>query len=134
MIRIGIVEDDKLTARTIQHLCGEAFSEGAETTSIRHFDRMVPALYYIQENPIDLLILDINLQGDSGFELLTRPEKPAFHTIIVSSESGNAVNAFDFGVLDFIVKPITRERFMAAIARMRSVESAQSQYKISLPV
>lgn len=143
MIRIVIVEDDKLTARTIRHFCQTAFqppeqgggsSSGATPITIRQFDRLVPALYYIRENPIDLLILDINLQGESGFEILKTPEKNAFYTIIVSSDTTNAVNAFDYGVLDFIVKPFTRDRFMAAISRMRNADEAQGQYKNSLPI
>ncbi|MCR9140885.1 MAG: LytTR family DNA-binding domain-containing protein [bacterium] len=143
MVRIVIVEDDKLTARTIRHFCQTAFqsekgnaggASGAATVMIRQFDRLVPALYYIRENPIDLLVLDINLHGESGFDILKTPEKNAFYTIIVSSDTANAVNAFDYGVLDFIVKPFTRERFMAGIARMRNAAEAQGQYKNSLPI
>ncbi len=137
MVRIVIVEDDKLTARTIRHFCQTAFQTedgGVAPVTIRQFDRLVPALYYIRENPIDLLVLDINLHGESGFDILKTPEKNAFYTIIVSSDTANAVNAFDYGVLDFIVKPFTRDRFMASIARMRNAAEAQGQYKNSLPI
>lgn len=139
MIRIVIVEDDKLTARTIRHFCQSAFQSNPGTggnapVTIRQFDRLVPALYFIRENPIDLLVLDINLQGESGFEILKTPEKNAFYTIIVSSDTSNAVNAFDYGVLDFIVKPFTRERFLTAIARMQNATEAQGTYKNSLPI
>ena len=139
MVRIVIVEDDKLTARTVRHFCQEAFQEGGSgsgsaTVQFRQFDRLVPALYYIRENPIDLLVLDINLHGESGFDILKTPEKNAFFTIIMSSDTSNAVSAFDYGVLDFIVKPFTRERFLASIARMRNATEAQGQYKNSLPL
>ena len=73
MVRIVIAEDDKLTARTFQHYCREAFEP--EPVSIKLFDALTPALYHVREHPIDLLILDINLQGQSGFEILDFPER-----------------------------------------------------------
>lgn len=132
VIRIVIAEDDPLMSRTLQHLCSKAFAD--DITSIKTFNALVPALYHIRENPIDLLLLDINLKGDSGFDILETPEKESFYTIIVSSDTQNAVNAFEYGVLDFIAKPFTEERFMAAIARMQKAGQASGVYRNSIPV
>lgn len=132
MVRIVIAEDDKLTARTFQHYCREAFEP--EPVSIKLFDALTPALYHVREHPIDLLILDINLQGQSGFEILDFPEREAFYTIVTSSDTANAVRSFDYGVLDFVAKPFTRERFMAAIRRMRDAGFGRVQARNSISV
>ena len=132
MITIVIAEDDNLTARTLRHYCAEAFEN--EPISVKHFNRLTPALYFVQENPIDLLLLDINLKGESGFDILELPEKDSYYTIIISSDTRNAVSAFDFGVLDFIAKPFTRERFMAAIGRMRDARGVGGRQKNSLSI
>ncbi|MEI7014432.1 LytR/AlgR family response regulator transcription factor [Leptospira licerasiae] len=124
MVRAVLVEDDKLMARTIQHYCREAF--GKSLVSLKTFDELTPALYSIKENPIDLLLLDINLKGQSGYEILKLPEKDSFYTIVISSDKQNAVSAFDFGVLDFVAKPFTRERFIAAIDRMKSASASKA--------
>lgn len=132
MMRIVIAEDDKLTARTFQHYCKEAFDP--EPVAVKTFDALVPALYYIRENPIDLLILDINLRGESGFEILDFPEKEAFYTIVTSSDASNAVRSFDYGVLDFVAKPFTRDRFLAAIRRMQAALAARGPHKNSISI
>ncbi len=134
MVRIVIAEDDRLTARTFEHYCKEVFDP--EPIAIKLFDALLPALYYIRENPIDLLILDINLRGEVGFDILEIPEKDSFFTIVTSSDAGNAVRSFDYGVLDFVAKPFTRERFVAAIERMRRAEPgrARGEQKNSLSV
>ncbi|EPG67266.1 LytR/AlgR family response regulator transcription factor [Leptospira wolffii] len=130
MVRAILVEDDKLMARTIQHYCKEAF--GKDLVSLKTFDELTPAIYCIQENPIDLLLLDINLKGQSGYEILKLPEKDSFYTIVISSDKQNAVSAFDFGVLDFVAKPFTRERFLAAIDRMKRASQTDSLRRNSI--
>ncbi len=127
MVRIVIAEDDRLMARSLAVLCQKAF--GDTTLLIKTFDALTPALYYIRENPIDLLLLDISLKGESGFEILKFPEKESFYTIVISSAAENAVNAFEYGVLDFIPKPFTEERFLAAIARMLRSGQTGAAYK-----
>lgn len=130
MVRVVIVEDDRLTARTLQHFCAEAF--GSDLGTIKHFDSLTPALFHIRENPIDLLVLDINLKGESGYEILKFPEKESFYTIVTSSDTQNAVSAFDYGVLDFVAKPFTRERFISAIERMKRASQANSIHRNSI--
>lgn len=133
MLRIVIAEDDRLTARTVQHFCREKFRP--EPVSITCFETVTPALYYVQENPVDLLVLDINLHGESGFGLLKEPfEQKTFYTIIVSSDTGNAVDAFSYGVVDFVAKPFSRERFMTALSRMQQISRGADIQKNSLPI
>lgn len=112
-MRILIVEDDPLTARCLEILTAEFL--GKRILRMDTIADLDSAKKFVQENPIDLLFLDINLHGRTGFRLLEAEDKIRFQTVIVSSERDNAVKAFEFSALDFLPKPITRERFGTAI-------------------
>jgi DNA-binding LytR/AlgR family response regulator len=72
---------------------------------------------YLVNNPeIDILLLDINMPEMSGIELMKSvPNLP--ETILITTESGHAVEAFDLRALDYLVKPVQFERFAKAIHR-----------------
>lgn len=81
---------------------------------------MVPdvkeAEHFINEGDIDLLILDIGLPGESGYQFLQRlPTAPA--TIVTTADPGNALEGFEHGVVDLLVKPFSFERFVQAAQR-----------------
>jgi DNA-binding LytR/AlgR family response regulator len=118
-MRILIVEDDSLTARCLEILTTEYL--GPKIQKIDCIGDFGQTLLFMRENPIDLLFLDINLNGQTGFKLLEVEERNFFQTIIVSSERDNAVRAFEFSALDFLPKPITRERFGIAMDKFLSI-------------
>jgi len=57
------------------------------------------------------------LKGQDGFDLLQQLVSNSFHTIIVSAYADRAIEAFDFGVLDFVPKPISPTRLNQSISR-----------------
>jgi len=69
-----------------------------------------------------LLLLDLNLFGSDGFELLQHVLASAFQTIVISANTDRAVEAFEYGVLDFVAKPFNRERLTKAIERFTNKE------------
>ena len=72
---------------------------------------------WLSANPVDALLLDLNLHGEDGMELLRRTVAGSFHTVIVSANTDRALEAFEYGVLDFVPKPFTRERLALALRR-----------------
>lgn len=72
---------------------------------------------FLVNNPeVDILLLDINMPEMSGIELMKSvPDLP--ETILITTESGYAVEAFDLRALDYLVKPVQFERFAKAIHR-----------------
>lgn len=131
-MRVLIVEDEPPAARGIEKYCREVF--GKELESLKIFDSLFPAIYYLEENPIDLLLLDIELNGESGFDLLKNIEKQSFYTIITSSNTNYAVQAFEFSVLDFLPKPFPKHRFESAIKKMKDVMNVRSKTIDYIPV
>ena len=74
------------------------------------------ALQILKTENIDLLFLDINLPGLSGLELLDTLEIQPM-VIFTTAYAAYAVNSFDYNVVDYLVKPITREHFERAVGR-----------------
>jgi DNA-binding LytR/AlgR family response regulator len=72
----------------------------------------------LDASALDLVLLDLNLSGEDGFRLLAHAAAGAFHTIVVSANTDQSLRAFEWGVLDFVAKPYTRERLAKALARV----------------
>jgi DNA-binding LytR/AlgR family response regulator len=111
-----IVEDEPLLARRLERFCREIVGDRLE--SLRVATVLSDAGARLEESPIDLLLLDLNLHGRDGMELLARAVAGSFHTIIVSANTDQALRAFEYGVLDFVPKPFSRERLEAALRRV----------------
>ena len=76
------------------------------------------ALQLIAELDLDLLFLDIQMPGMTGFELLERLEDlPA--VIFTTAYDEYAIKAFEVNAMDYLLKPIVPARLAAALARMR---------------
>lgn len=118
-MNIVIVEDEQLVANRIERLTREILKEKISKISIKN--SLQEAMHYIFEHPTDLLLLDLNLNGKSGFELLKVAVSGSFHTIIISAHTDKAIEAYEYGVLDFIGKPVTSERLQKAFLRLEQV-------------
>ena len=81
----------------------------------------------ILEEQYDLLFLDLNLNGQDGFDLLHSAAAATFQTIIITANREQASLAFDYGVLDFISKPILEKRFKMAVDRFLSDSNPQRE-------
>lgn len=114
-MRILIVEDEPPIAEDIERSVRALLGSRVEEVEICWtLDR---ALDRIDRGRFDLCLLDLNLSGKSGFTLLQRAASRPFPAIIVSAHTDQALRAFEFGVLDFIPKPLTRERLRQALDR-----------------
>lgn len=114
-MRILIVEDEPVHARYLTSLLREIPELKIE--SIQNQKTLTAAECFLLEHDIDLLFLDLNVYGDSGFDLLANISSSNFSTIVVSAYTDRAIKAFEYGVLDFIGKPVTKERLVNALER-----------------
>lgn len=117
-MRILIVEDERPTAEDIQLIVKQILKK--EITSIHIETTLGNALRYLNEKPIDVLLLDLNLNARDGFQILKQVVSKSFHTIIISANINRAIEAFEYGVLDFIPKPYSLERLQEAFKRLKS--------------
>jgi DNA-binding LytR/AlgR family response regulator len=121
-MRILIVEDERPTAEDIQILVKDILKN--EITSIHIETTLDNALAYLNEKQIDVLLLDLNLNARDGFVILKQVVSKSFHTIVISANINRAIEAFEYGVLDFIPKPYSTERLEEAFRRLKSSHAA----------
>ncbi|MBM9592252.1 response regulator transcription factor [Leptospira sp. 201903075] len=117
-MRILIVEDEVVAARGLERMLRELL--GSKISSLRIEKSLIGSQCFIQENEIDLLFLDLNLDGDIGFDLLKETSAASFLTIVTSGNTAEAIHAFDYGVLDFVPKPISKDRITKALQKFQT--------------
>jgi DNA-binding LytR/AlgR family response regulator len=113
-LRTLIVEDDPvhlvLVRSFVEQLPMLQFMGAVQ--NVQEAERM------LAEMPVDLLVLDIGLPGDSGYRLLERsPLLPA--VIVTTGDPGHALEGFEHGVVDLLVKPFSKGRFLQAVHRVQ---------------
>jgi two-component system, LytTR family, response regulator LytT len=120
-MRILIVEDESVAARGLEKLVRELL--GKEIISLKIERTLFGAECLLEEDSIDLVFLDLNLNGVEGFNLLRNISAESFHTIIVSGSTEKAIQAFEFGVLDFVAKPVLKERLKKALQKLSNIRA-----------
>jgi DNA-binding LytR/AlgR family response regulator len=84
----------------------------------------IEAMDYLRDHPVDLMFLDINMPEISGMELLKIiPTHPS--TILTTAYSEYALESYDYGVIDYLLKPIYFPRFLKAIDRFFATENGK---------
>ena len=114
-MNIVILEDEKVAARRLKRLVEEVL--GSTKVEVIVFTTLEDGLEHLEESPTDLLLLDLNLNGDDGFTVLQQVIEKPFQTIVVSANTDRAIEAFELGVIDFIPKPYDKERLTKALTR-----------------
>jgi two-component system, LytTR family, response regulator LytT len=119
-MNILIVEDESRIAKRIERMTRDIFGNALQSLTL--INTLNEALIFIENNSLDLVLLDLNLNGDDGFDLLTSAVSESFHTIIISANKDQAITAFEYGVLDFVPKPFNRDRLEQALNKTISKE------------
>ncbi len=86
----------------------------------------VEALDYLANNSADLMFLDIDMPEISGIEMLKRLQKPP-RTILTTAYSEFALESYEYGVLDYLLKPIYYPRFVKAVERFFELEGPEEE-------
>jgi len=116
MIRVFVVEDEPPALRKVKRL----LEAERDLTLCGSAGSCAEAIPEIRRTKPDLLLLDIHLPDGSGFEVLQgisdlQKVQPLFLTAL----DHHALQAFEVAAVDYLVKPVARERFHLAIQRAR---------------
>jgi two-component system response regulator LytT len=114
-MRILIVEDEPLIRQRLQRLCTELAGSRARFDVAEDLDAAGDRL---QRNIYEGLLLDLNVAGEDGFELLRTAAAGRYQCVVVSAHRDRALQAFEYGVLDFVPKPFSVERLGQALERL----------------
>ncbi|WP_245605241.1 LytR/AlgR family response regulator transcription factor [Niabella soli] len=117
MIRCLIVDDNKLARTTLKQLAGQIH----DLKMVGEAASAMEAHNLLKENPVDLLLLDVEMDGITGLELTRNlgTDKPVI--IFISAKKDYAFEAFELNVADYITKPVQPARFIQAIDRAREI-------------
>jgi two-component system, LytTR family, response regulator len=112
MISCMIVDDEQAAIDVLsRHIEATPFLQLVHTET-----NAVNALAYLEKNPVQLVFLDVNMPPVSGLDFLRIAGSKA-HFIMCTGYSDYAVQGFEFGVVDYLVKPVDYERFLTAALR-----------------
>lgn len=120
-MRILIIEDEARIASRIERMSRSFFAQ--KLTRLDRLESVQEGLLFLMDHEIDVLLLDLNLNGENGFTLLESVVSRSFHTIVISAYTERAITAFEYGVLDFVPKPFDENRLAQAFLRISSPEN-----------
>lgn len=123
-MKVLIIEDESRIAKRVERLTRDIL--GSNLNSLTVINTLQDGLSFIETNTLDVVLLDLNLNGEDGFDLLARAVSGAFHTIVVSANTNQALRAFEYGVLDFVPKPFNRDRLEQAFNRIVTEDKEKS--------
>jgi two-component system LytT family response regulator len=116
-----IIEDEPLA---IDNLKFYLINYPIEVIGTAH--KIQEAVKFIKKEKPDVVFLDINLSGENGFDLLDRVNIN-FKIIFVTAYDEYAVRAFEVNALDYILKPLKKERIAKAVERLFQTPSVDEQ-------
>jgi two-component system LytT family response regulator len=114
-VRAFIVEDSRLARQELRSLLAAA----PDVEVVGEAGELELARAAIERLRPELLLLDIQLPGASGFDLLDRLEHLPL-VVFTTAYDAHAVDAFERDAIDYLLKPIAAERLEAALARVRA--------------
>lgn len=118
-----IVDDNKIARTTLRQLA----SQIRDIDIAGECDNAMDAYNLLQEKPVDVILLDIEMPGMSGLELTRNLGSTRPLIIFTTSKKDYAAEAFDLNVADFLVKPITPARFIQAIEKAKELLQSNRQ-------
>lgn len=132
----ALIADDEPLARERLRFLLAGDDEIAITGECRNGKEVIAAL---NQNPCDVLFLDIQMPGASGFEIIEQvgiARMPI--TVFVTAHNQYAVKAFEVRALDYLTKPVEPERLKAALlsvkerVRLQAALMTQKQFQTAL--
>ncbi|HPG09715.1 MAG TPA: LytTR family DNA-binding domain-containing protein [Saprospiraceae bacterium] len=126
-----LIVDDNTMARTVLR---NMVKQIRELEICGEYAAAIDAFNHLQKESVDLLLLDVEMPGMSGLELIESLTNPPL-VILITAKTDYAVQGFQLQVVDYLVKPITLPRLLQAVNRAeewklsdsKSIQSAESK-------
>lgn len=124
MIKVGIVDDEILARKVLEDYCSKIdnFELVLSTGNPLEF------INFTQQNEVDLIFLDIEMPELNGMEVLRSLIKPP-KVILTTAYSEYALESYNYGVVDYLLKPVKIERFLKAINKVSASIITQPKKK-----
>lgn len=120
-INCVIIDDEKFAIDSLVNYCNQSRTINVVET----FTDPYNALHYLESNTPDLVFLDIQMPEISGIQI-ANDLKDRILFIFTSAYSQYAINGFNLNAVDYLLKPISFDRFTEAVEKVKVKYSAQS--------
>ena len=118
MLKCMVIDDEPLAIQLLENHIGKvAFLELANT-----FKNPLEALISINSHPVDLIFLDIQMPQLNGVQFMKLLQNRA-QVIITSAYQEYAIDGFEHDVVDYLLKPVSFERFYKAVEKAHNLKN-----------
>ncbi len=118
-----IIIDDEELARAI---ITEFVTSTTEIKILGEFSNAIEAIKFLNQQDVDLIFLDIHMPNFSGFDFIKTIKNPP-HIILITADREFGIEAFEYEcIVDYLVKPIEKQRFLKAIHKVESLKSGEN--------
>ena len=128
MIHYLIIDDEPIAHRIIENYCENLQHLKKRGNCYNAFE----AMQFLNETPVDLLFLDINMPKLSGFAFLkTLPNPPKI--IVTTAYKEYALEGYELNISDYLLKPFSFERFIKAVNKTIAISQSKKD-TVTLPI
>ena len=129
-----IIDDDEMIIATLEHYISQ--TEGMEL--VKSFTSSIEGANFFKNNSdIDLILLDVEMPDMTGLDFLSVMNTKT-NVVLITSKPEYAVQAFEYEVKDYILKPVQYSRFLKAIEKCKeihdevisSVDGSENEYEV----
>lgn len=113
---ILIIDDEASIRATTQIFASEIFPDAV----LLEADGVESGLRAIEQHKPDIVLLDVEMQDGTGFDLVRRVPEPQFQLVFITAHNHYALSAFEFSAIDFVVKPVDEDLLERALERAAS--------------
>lgn len=118
MLKCLVIDDEPLAIKLLEdHISKVSFLELVST-----FNNPMEGLIHFNSNPVDLIFLDIQMPQLNGLQLMQLLQNRA-QVIITSAYQEYAIDGFEHNVIDYLLKPISFERFYKAVEKAHNLKN-----------
>ena len=116
-LRVLVVDDEELARVRLRGLVNECLAPRASV--VGEAANAAQAMVWLSTQQCDVLLLDVQMPGRDGTQLAAelRQQERSPAVVFVTAHAEHAVKAFDLEAVDYVTKPVRRERLEAALGR-----------------
>ncbi len=128
MIRCLAIDDEPLALELLE----DNISKVPFLKLVAACDNAIEAMKIMQQEPVDLLFLDIQMPGLTGLQFIQSMQVPPMIILITAYEK-YALEGFNLAVTDYLVKPVSLDRFIKACNKANQLFELKTQQKTESP-
>lgn len=122
MLTCIVVDDESLAGDILE----QYINKSGTIELKRIFNSALQAKQFLAENVVDILFLDIEMPGITGIDFLRSLPNPPV-TVFTTAYRDYAYEGYELGVIDFLLKPISFERFSTALQKIKDFISLKDE-------